>query len=415
MTWLEQAERIGFDLCRDAWWSGDRCTWTGDRAERQQGRWQLVHGNVDASLYEGTAGIALFLARLARHTGEALFRRTALGGARQAATSIEAGAREKREPGLYTGGTGVAMVALAVGETLGAEDLAARGLEIGRRLATAPDPGWPCDDLLAGRAGGLLAAATLARRSGDGAFADWAERLREELLSTAVPSGAGVSWREQERRGLAGISHGASGVALALAESEGTGGEWRASEIVIQALAYERSLFDAERRNWEDVRVLPGPPGPTIAGPRFMTTWCHGAPGIGLVRLRLLETGHGDAAASQDLEHALATTGDSLRDWPHGASPCLCHGAFGILELLLEAARERPELIRRATAVAEDLVDRHGSSGWPGGTRAGGISPGLMLGSAGVGYSFLRLHDRESVPSVLLPTNLVESREAVPA
>jgi lantibiotic modifying enzyme len=32
----------------------------------------------------------------------------------------------------------------------------------------------------------------------------------------------------------------------------------------------------------------------------------------------------------------------------------------------------------------------------------GGENPGLMLGLAGIGYFFLRLHDQSNVPSIMM-------------
>ena len=49
------------------------------------------------------------------------------------------------------------------------------------------------------------------------------------------------------------------------------------------------------------------------------------------------------------------------------------------------------------------MIDRHARSGnWPSGLVSRGPNPSLMLGSAGVGYSLLRLYDPKTVPSVLL-------------
>jgi len=38
---------------------------------------------------------------------------------------------------------------------------------------------------------------------------------------------------------------------------------------------------------------------------------------------------------------------------------------------------------------------------WASGTRCGGPTPSFMIGTAGIGYHFLRLHDPDHVPSVL--------------
>lgn len=62
---LEAAERIGRRLCRDALWSEGHCTWLGWSMEPHAGQWLPVFRNTLTSLYDGTTGIGLFLARLA--------------------------------------------------------------------------------------------------------------------------------------------------------------------------------------------------------------------------------------------------------------------------------------------------------------------------------------------------------------
>ena len=39
---------------------------------------------------------------------------------------------------------------------------------------------------------------------------------------------------------------------------------------------------------------------------------------------------------------------------------------------------------------------------WPYGVTSGGETPNLMLGTAGIGYFYLRLYDAAAIPSVLL-------------
>ncbi|MDR3531448.1 MAG: lanthionine synthetase LanC family protein, partial [Rhodopila sp.] len=62
-----------------------------------------------------------------------------------------------------------------------------------------------------------------------------------------------------------------------------------------------------------------------------------------------------------------------------------------------------PELRRRAYLVGDLGIARHGSSSaWPCGVPGGGETPGLLLGLAGIGYFYLRLHSPSEVPSILL-------------
>src|SRR5262245_84521 len=53
-----------------------------------------------------------------------------------------------------------------------------------------------------------------------------------------------------------------------------------------------------------------------------------------------------------------------------------------------------------ARHAAHQLIQVNGA--WRSGLVCGAANPSLMLGDAGVGYQFLRLHDPQSVPPVLL-------------
>jgi lantibiotic modifying enzyme len=133
-----------------------------------------------------------------------------------------------------------------------------------------------------------------------------------------------------------------------------------------------------------------------------MIAWCHGAPGIGLSRLRAFQL-TGDERYRNEAEAALRTTALSLRDATAG-NFSLCHGVFGNSELLLAVAEIFGDQQHREVAESTALratehypKDEH----WPCGVPGGGETPNLMLGLAGIGYHYLRLYDAHSNPSVL--------------
>jgi lantibiotic modifying enzyme len=134
--------------------------------------------------------------------------------------------------------------------------------------------------------------------------------------------------------------------------------------------------------------------------------WCHGAAGIGLARLGLLETSLGtelEATVTSDLARAktaLVTT--------HPSRDHLCCGGAGEVEFLLELARlwADADARRRAEARCDELAQRilAGQSPRLTGPRADAgrkvPSPGLFQGTSGVGLCLLR-RAVPDLPSVL--------------
>ena len=174
----------------------------------------------------------------------------------------------------------------------------------------------------------------------------------------------------------------------------------------MSAFDYERSYFDDRASNWPDFRIDKSVRGRRRIR-RFSSTWCHGAPGIGLSRLRGYEL-FGDELMASDALLALATTREVVTEELYSgvANYSLCHGLAGSAEVLSYGSHVLP----RPAAADAELVEQVASEGieayggheqaWPCGSR-GGETPDLMLGLAGIGYLYLRLHDKR-VPSPLL-------------
>lgn len=414
-AFLDAAASLGARVCRDAIWAGGRCNWIGPATESLGGRWRQVHRAYGPEVYGGTAGIALFLARLHVATAERVYRRTALAAIRHAleqAEDIETSARM----GAYSGWTGIGHTALVLARLLDAEHLRAPGLA---RLAavSALRPGPQQLDVLAGCAGAiaplLLAHAELGAPE---SLLAAAIRFGDHLIATAVRSAAGWSWGEHGDGGasrhpwvanLTGFSHGAGGIGWSLVELHRATGEARFRTAGEGALAYERHWFDAERGNWPDLREPEAAGSPAADGPAFMTAWCHGAPGIGLARLRVFEL-LGDERCRREAEAAIRTTLASLDGGAEMSQTnySLCHGKGGNCDLLLygSAALGEPAWRARAEQVGRQAIAAHEEQKlpWPCGTYGNVEAPGLMMGLSGIGYFFLRLALRDGIPSVLI-------------
>ena len=119
---LKAAAEIGQTLARQAIWQDDRCNWIGAEFVRDDQKsnsyFNTVFKSLGPNVYDGTSGIAMFLARLAVLTGDPQVRRTALGAIRHALGRF-GGARAVNRIGFYSGLIGIACAAADVGRILG--------------------------------------------------------------------------------------------------------------------------------------------------------------------------------------------------------------------------------------------------------------------------------------------------------
>jgi type 2 lantibiotic biosynthesis protein LanM len=139
------------------------------------------------------------------------------------------------------------------------------------------------------------------------------------LCSRQRPCGS-WSTSASRNRGLVGMSHGTSGILAALARLYRVTSHSHYRLAILKALSYERQLYNSDRKNWPDLRSQ---------SDSFMTTWCHGAPGIALSRACLWGTDLWDETIERELNAALATTATIKLGYDH-----LCCGRLGLLGIL---------------------------------------------------------------------------------
>lgn len=406
------ASQIGDWLAQYAIHAGDEACWLGLDMADERG-WSVTE--MDTDVYNGLAGVALFLGHLGRVTGEA--RHMAL--ARQATNALVRGREDWAEYIERVGGfsgLGAMMYALShLGLLLEDTSLLDAAHSIVAYL-----PGRIQQDVffdvIGGSAGCIGSLLALDYVSPSAAALNAARACGDHLLANAKPQTTGIGWLTQAApvRPLAGFSHGNAGFAWALSELAAATGDARYSDAAMQAIAYERSLYSAEARNWLDVRPINPEPNAVNAASLanepateanaptpdvFRVAWCHGAPGIALGRLRMLQRGFGDAQFVQEIRYAIATT----MAYPLGRNHSLCHGDLGNLDILRQGAEVlgdealRNDVVMRASAVLAQ-INKHG---WRCATPNAVTTPGLMIGLAGIGMGLLQFAAPGRVPSVL--------------
>lgn len=252
-------------------------------------------------------------------------------------------------------------------------------------------------DLLGGKAGVLLMLAEMYKDTGHKKYLEGARELFGRLMGEARIFDQGIGWiNETQEQPLAGMAHGSSGIAMALAAL------WRVDKkddylcAIEEALSYEDSLYCFQWKNWKDMRGCPS--GETEG--KDTLAWCHGAAGISAARF-VIYTLTGRWYGKSLVEHALPEIRNTVK-----ADQCLCHGNLGLLRILKVISRQEGCIGKSFDGVS-GVFENAGSGLTAWRYRDGFLSvedrqnPGFMNGLAGIGYALLQEAGMD-LPEVLL-------------
>lgn len=428
---LNEAIKIGDELLLSAkeniygeiYWE----TWTTD-SDKELDDPQYFKFEINESIYNGISGITIFLIELYRQTKIERY----LCAAQDAANWLSRHCKDNATNfySFYSGRMGVVYVFTRLFEVTQRQRYLDLALSIAKKSAVFIQQPFVINDLLNGAAGTLLGLIHLHKISQEIWVLDEIRLFIEHLIKNALYSHAGVYWdySEQNIRGLCGFSHGASGIGFVLGEAGRYLNNPGLFILLKQATLYETNFYNSKVGNWPDFRcgiwdkksleehkyAISENDISFFTSERYMTAWCHGAPGIGLSRLRAYELLH-EKKFLNDAQNAITTVIKSLPDDSktlHNKrlpSYTLCHGLGGNSELLLEGYRilNDKNLLDLAFSVAQKSIyskKEYGYylSGFH--TNAGSKeSHSLFMGNAGIGYFYLRCLDPLSTPSILMP------------
>lgn len=397
-------------------------------------------------LYGGTTGIALFFAALAHVKGGGDFRAESLaavaplrGKLLELSTDPERASGLRIPLGALIGLGSFIYGLLKVGEFLDEPDLireahAATALITSERISENIQ-----GQIQTGCAGAILALLALQKKEpGPNCVGktplDLATECGQHLLATRISfEGRPRAWAlSPGKPPLAGFSYGASGICYALLrlfEATGSQDLWDSAQ---EGLAFVRDLYCPERGSWRDLRVMfqarYRPSRGTwrdwwasgsmedlklngeddrILKDRFLDIWCHGASGIALGQMAALPINDHPEIRQEigrSLEHAKTCAQERS---PLVEADDLCCGHMGRIEFLLGAYRMlgNEGALEAAHVLMERVRQRACSKGRYDLSAARGtdaFAPSLFQGSAGVGYTLLRLAEPEALPCLLL-------------
>lgn len=390
---LDHATKVGRKLCSLMQGDSHAAPWRSYRLTEDG----PAYVDVTADLYDGTAGIALFLGYLDAFTPDRQFR--------AAAERAMAYALAHRPPriGAFDGLAGLVYTATHLSRLWGDSRLLDQAVEMagevcGRLVEDRRH------DVLSGAAG-IIPVMLGLYQVAPGEGLDCAHRCARRLLAYAERGPAGLSWPLSNpadgNASLTGFAHGSGGVGWALIALGAVTGREDYVDVGRQAFAYENHHFDEEEKDWYDLRtsIVEASKGRR----HFADVWCNGSAGIGLSRIASWAAlGRSDERILRDAHLALAAT---LRSFHGLRNDSLCHGRCGNAEFLLRFARLKGEPAYELEAGIQ--VQAQWQSFEKEQTLVLGMTterqvPGLMLGYAGYGLHFLRLGYPDRVPSPLM-------------
>ncbi len=395
---VQEAVAIAKELQQRAiYGSNGSTTWIGMESISMTERLQLqplCHG-----LYDGACGVALFLAALSKITGDEEFRKLALGALQDLKKILqdkESRFKLTKQTGLGgADGLGSIVYALTrIGQFVNEPTLIELAGLAASSITEESIAGDRQFDVIAGSGGAILGLLALYQATMDPVILEQATACGYHLLSNRVGSNSEHrAWATFENKLLTGFAHGAAGIAYALLRLYETTQDSVFLEGAKEAIAYERSVFSPTNGNWPDLRSLK---------PSFMTSWCHGAAGIGLARLgslMILDT--------EEIRQEIAIALNTIQQFGLQNLDRLCCGNFGRMEVLLVAALKlsRSDLEETAQRQAAQVVNRAkhlGTFYLFAGNLRDVYNPGFFQGTAGIGYELLRLAYPNLLPSVLL-------------
>ncbi|WP_336960991.1 type 2 lanthipeptide synthetase LanM family protein [Chryseobacterium contaminans] len=195
-----------------------------------------------------------------------------------------------------------------------------------------------------------------------------------------------VYWKsEYHKTPLCGMAHGIAGICISLLEYFSIFKNKDAKILIKKAIQYENSFFNKSKLNWRDNRDF-------IKSEKEAYNsfgWSHGSPGIGLSRLKILESElfKGECFNNtiiEDLDNSVKST---ILNGFNGKLDSLIFGKYGCAELIIKYAKYRKNsvFVHDLKGLVNTNIDEMNYIE----NNKGLLIPGLFCGISGYGYQLL--------------------------
>ncbi len=360
----------------------------------------LSVGPLSIDLYSGMCGILLFLAYLGTVSGNKKYTAISQSGLITLRRLIKRNKSWLNSLGAYGGWGGVIYTYSHLGALWHNPSLYKEAEDLALSVAHLIEKDRYFD-ITAGVAGFILSLLSLYSCRQSDRILDLAVKCGEHLIANARPLKPGIGWNTTSQIPASGFAHGTAGIALALLKLLTTTGEERFKKAALNAITYERSLYIPERQNWITWDTSEEKNIGKNTEPRavFPVAWCHGAVGIGMSRLQMLQYIN-DSSFHSEIRSAIKST----LDYGFGYNHSLCHGDFGNFDFLLCASQtsKYKNLQKNVNKIAASILAGIDKYGLRFSNKFQVETCGLMIGLAGIGYECLRIADPIQIPSVLI-------------
>jgi type 2 lantibiotic biosynthesis protein LanM len=392
--YLALAEKVGDFLGDIAIQNSQQAVWVGQYYQDES----CFLARLDASLYKGQLGIVWFLAYLAKITKKEKYKRLAEKSIQHCLDNLLKNQLVQPSIGGFDG-LGSFIYVLSHLQYLWPEKDFSEPIK--QIINVLPEKVKYDEqlDIVNGTAGCLIALQSAYQVFPSQLILDCCKFLGDKLINTMTETSNGKAWKiASQTAPLAGFSHGVSGISLALTKLSNLLNDDTYFLASRSAVAYENSLFSFEYNNWLDVRKRTDGKTNNQVG----WAWCHGAPGIAIERVESANKAYGNYQldSTNDLKSIVKSTLSS--HWP--SHYALCHGSFGNIDILSYIAQKtNDQTLNKKCLKGLSLTIKRWTSPYQ--TFEDFLkevpSLGLMVGTAGIGYTLLRHASPEDVPCIL--------------
>ena len=351
-----------------------------------------------SDLYSGSLGIAIFLAAFSKVSGEGEYLETSIKSAQFTKHQLLSKNAPRLASNMGIGGSvgiGSVIYGLTLLADLSKDKSFLEDAMRGSRLITSKLINTDeVLDVFSGASGAILSLLALKERVKEPELLEKAILLGDHLVKKI--SSFNIDSHRRKNSILNGMSHGIAGIAFALSRLSFESGRDDFLKLSESLVCIENESYCKANHNWPDFRVG------MHSKNKWSCQWCHGAAGIGLARIGSMQKMGRLASelSANDINAAIL----KAKDLPAKLSDTLCCGYLGNIELLSEASKlfNRPELRSDALEILHQRFLHRKAAGtyqWEYGPSKYNI--GLFKGITGVGYTMLRMIDKE-LPNLLI-------------